>query len=198
MARRALRRAELVAMALSYGGIVLVFVHDAGNLGAGIATGALLVFGSAIAYAIYLLGAGRVIARVGAMRFTAWAMLVASLATLLQFGVIHGFGDLPRAPRVYGLALAMAAFSTVLPIFVLSAAIRRIGSSRTSLVGSIGPIATIYFAWKFLGEPITLLQVTGSALVLAGVVAVGLGRSWEPPDPTESPTSTGSAKPSRW
>jgi drug/metabolite transporter (DMT)-like permease len=80
--------------------------------------------------------------------------------------------DLPL--RVYELSIAMAIFSTVLPVFLLSFAIRRIGSGSASLIGTAGPVSTIYMAYVFLGERISLLQIAGSALVLAGVLIISM------------------------
>jgi drug/metabolite transporter (DMT)-like permease len=41
-------------------------------------------------------------------------------------------------------------------------------------VGSVGPVATIFLGFFFLGEPITAVQVAGAVLVLAGVMTVSL------------------------
>jgi drug/metabolite transporter (DMT)-like permease len=68
----------------------------------------------------------------------------------------------------------MALFSTVLPAFMIAAAMRRIGSVHTSMIGSIGPVSTIYLAYVFLGERLSLVQITGSILVLAGVLMISL------------------------
>lgn len=171
--RRGIGGKVVAAMALSYAGIALVFFHDAGGGQGSVSLGASLVFASTLTYSIYLVGAGHAIARLGAMRFTAYAMVVASAAMLFQFGATHPLAALDLPLRVYGLALAMAMFSTVLPVFMLSAGIRLIGSGNTSLIGSIGPVATIYLAHVFLGETVSLQQIAGSALVLAGVLIVG-------------------------
>ena len=176
--RRAIGGKTLAAMALSYAGIVLVFLHDAGaGESGGFKLGAFLVFSSTLSYSIYLVGAGHAIGRIGTARFTAYAMVVASIASLLQFGATHPPGSLELPARVYELALAMALFSTVLPVFLLSYAIRRIGSGSASLVGSIGPVSTIYMAYLFLGEKMAVLQILGSMLVLAGVLLVSATRN---------------------
>jgi drug/metabolite transporter (DMT)-like permease len=179
--KRAIGRKVILAMVLSYAGIVLVFLHDvnAGQSTTGISQaevllGAGLVFASALTYASYLVGAGHAITRMGATRFTAYASIVASVASLLQFAVTRPFSALDLPVRVYGLSIAMAIFSTVLPLFLLSYAIRRIGSSSTSLIGSAGPIVTIALAFVFLGEAISSLQVAGTVLVLAGVITISL------------------------
>ena len=172
--KRAIGGRVMAAMALSYVGIALVFLHDVGVKEGNVAFGVLMVFGSTLAYSIYLVGAGHAIARIGAMRFTAYAMVVASAASLLQFGVMRPLSALDLPLRVYGYSIAMAIFSTVLPVFLLSFAIRRIGSGSTSLIGTIGPVSTIYMAYLILGESISLLQIAGSALVLAGVLIISL------------------------
>ena len=177
--KRAIGKKVIAAMALSYAGIVLVFLHDVGMRQSGIVLGAALVFASTLSYAVYLVGAGHAIARIGASRFTAYAMVVASTASLLQFGVTHPLSALDLPMRVYELAIAMAIFSTVLPVFLLSYAIRRIGSGSASLIGSIGPVSTIYMAYVILGERISLLQIAGSSLVLAGVLIISLNSKKE-------------------
>ncbi|HUW27143.1 MAG TPA: DMT family transporter [Sulfuriferula sp.] len=177
LSRLPIKPREKFALILSYAGIALVFVHDVGMRENGVLNGALLVFGSALAYAIYLIGANHSIARIGATRFTAYAMTVASAASIVQFAITHPLNGLILSERVYYLGLAMAVFSTVLPAFLLSAAMCRIGAGKTALIGAIGPVSTIYLAWAFLGEGVSLTQITGSVLVLAGVLAISIKRS---------------------
>ncbi|MGA7750267.1 MAG: DMT family transporter, partial [Gallionella sp.] len=169
-------RAEGFALVISYAGITLVFLHDMRVLQHDAPLGSILVFGSALAYAVYLVGAGHTIARIGATRFTAYVLTVACIACLAQFAVTHHVADLNLPYRVYGLSIAMAVFSTVLPAFLLAAAMRRIGSMHTSMIGSIGPVSTIYLAYVFLGEQLSPVQITGSILVLAGVLMISLKR----------------------
>ena len=172
--RRAIGKKVLAAMALCYAGIALVFLHDVGTKEGGIVLGASLVFASTLSYSIYLVGAGHAIARIGTMRFTAYAMVVASAASLLQFVVMRPWSALELPLRVYELSIAMAIFSTVLPVFLLSFAISRIGSGSASLIGSIGPVSTIYMSYVFLNEQLSLLQIAGSILVLGGVLVISL------------------------
>lgn len=172
--KRAISKTVMAAMALCYAGIALVLFHDLGMMQGSVMLGALLVFGSTLSYSVYLVGAGHAIARIGASRFTAYAMIVASTASMLQFGLTHPIQALDLPIQVYQLAFAMAIFSTLLPVFLLSHAIRRIGSSHTSLIGSIGPISTIFMAYVFLEEGISFLQIAGSTLVLSGVLAISM------------------------
>lgn len=174
--RRPVRRPEVFALALSYLGIGLVFFQQLSLGQPGFLAGAGLVFGSTVAYSAYLLGSHGLIAKLGARRFTAYAMSAACFACLLQFTLTHPLSALSLPRPVYGLALLMAVFSTVLPSLLLSMGIQRIGASRTALIGSLGPVATIALAYVFLGEVMGPLQWLGSLLVLAGVLAVSLGR----------------------
>ncbi|CAD84292.1 Integral membrane protein, DUF6 [Nitrosomonas europaea ATCC 19718] len=172
--RAAIGRRVWFALLLSYVGIGLVFVHDFHITSDGLFMGSSLVFASALAYAIYLIGAGHTIARIGSMRFTAYAMTVACLACIAQFLLTHPLDDLQQSTRVYGLSIGMALFSTVMPAFALAAAMRRIGSMQTSMIGALGPVATIYLAYVFLAEQLSLTQLAGSGLVLIGVMMISM------------------------
>ena len=170
---KAFTRRELIALVLCYAGIGFAFIHD---LGQGeprdVLIGGALVFASSVAYAIYLAGSAPMIAKLGAMRFSALAMLVSTVVTLLHFGIAEPLSALLQPLPVYGWSLAMAVFSTVIPVFALSAAIRRLGAGPVSLYGMVGPLLTIGFGWWLLDEPVTLAQLTGAALVVAGILAV--------------------------
>ena len=172
--KKPVTRRTVAALALSYVGIALVFMHDlrvAGDAGA-VAKGGALVFASALLYAVYLVRAGDVIARVGSMRFIAWAMLASTAFVLAQFLATRDIAALDVPPPIYGLALAMAVFSTVLPTWLIAESIRRIGADTSSQIGSLGPIFTIGFGAVLLGEPVNAIQIAGAALVLGGVLLV--------------------------
>lgn len=170
-------RRALGALVLCYLGVAAAFAHDLSlsSPAGAVFTGGALVFGSSVTYAVYLTGSGPMIGRLGTARFTALAMLVATAATLSHFMATQRLSALALPPRIYGLALAMAILSTVLPSFALSAAIRRIGSGRAALIGTIGPILTIALGWWILGEPMSAWQLVGTALVVGGVVLVSRG-----------------------
>ena len=172
--RKAVGKKQLLALFLSYGGIYLAFMHDASFNDKNILLGGLLVLGNGLAFACYLLGGGVVISKIGATRFTAVAMTSACMASVFQFALLRPLAVLAMPLKIYEVALAMAIFSTVLPAFLLSAGIRRIGPERAALVGAAGPVMTIIFAYYLLGEPVSLLQIAGSILVLSGVLIISL------------------------
>lgn len=172
--KRTIRRYEYGALALSWLGIALVFYNDiALSPQPGMVwKGAGLVFLSSITYALYLVGSGRVIHRIGSVRLTGIVVSVASGFITAHFLLTHPVSDLKQPTPIYWVAGALAIFSTILPIFLTSEAIQRIGSNRTSIVASIGPVFTIWLGHLFLNEPVTFTQLCGTALVLAGVLLV--------------------------
>ena len=174
-------RRAIGALVLSYAGIALAVWHDIRVTGepGEIVLGSALVFASAVGYAIYLVGAGGIIARLGSSRFIAFAMLVSTLFIVLHFALTRPASALAVPLPVQLLAIAMAVLCTVLPTWMIAESIRLIGASTASLVGSLGPIFTIGLGALMLGEPINLLQLVGAALVLAGVMLV----SRQPPRP---------------
>ena len=153
-------------------GALVVAVEGVGTQPPDYWTGVALVFASALAYAVYLVGSGPMIARLGSLRFTALAMLVSTTATQIHFFIAQPLSALVQPLPIYAYGAAMALFSTVLPVFWQSAAIRRIGSARAVLIGTLGPILTIFFGWWLLAEPISAAQLIGAGLVLAGVMLV--------------------------
>ncbi|MCK9619099.1 MAG: DMT family transporter [Methylobacter sp.] len=176
--RRAINRHQALALALSYTGMILVFVDNMASIASsGLLLGSALVLSSAVAYAFFLMGSGMMVKRIGSTRFTAYSMTVACLATGLHFVIQHGSEMLSLPANVYWLALIMAIFSTVLPAFLMNAGIRRIGAGSASIVSSAGPIATLGLAFLLLGEALTLAQLAGTALVLVGVYVISRAKS---------------------
>jgi len=171
MTRRWATRREVTALALCYVGIGAAFWHDlefAEDAGA-IWLGSALVFGSAVCYAIYLTGSAKLIARLGTARFAALATLVSSAAVFGHFAATLPAGKLVQPWPVYAYGLAMGLLCTALPVFAQSGAIRRLGSAKVALVSMLGPLATIGLAAWWLAEPLSLAQLLGAALVIAGV-----------------------------
>lgn len=170
---------DMAAVLLSYVGIALVFAHDLTTQQGDVVLGSAWVLLSALLYAIYLLGSGRLVGRVGSLRFSCYAGLVSCVAVLAHYAIATPDLRLivSQPAPVYGLSILMAVASTVLPIVLTSEGIRRIGASHASVLGSVGPVATIFLGFLFLGEEITAIQLAGAALVMAGVLSLTLRRS---------------------
>jgi len=175
--RRPATPRQLAALAISYAGVALALVHDMQFGGSNIALGSALVFASALSYAIYLVGSGELVARIGALRLTAYASTVACVLCIVQYALIRPLGDLAvLAPAIWWLSLLNGTLCTVLPILAVMLAIERIGSGITAQIGMLGPVSTIALSVVVLGEPMGPWQIAGTILVLAGVLLVSRAR----------------------
>ena len=166
---RRVSRRQLVALAVSYGGVLLVFGREVTLEGRQVALGAALVLAGTLSYALYLLYSAEVLRRLGAMRLTGWASSVACLLCLLQFAVLRPMDAAVVAPPVLWLSLLNALLCTVAPVWMVMMAIERVGPSTTAQAGMIGPLSTILMGVWLLGEPFTAWIAVGTLFVLGGI-----------------------------
>lgn len=175
--RKRVRPMTVVAMLIAYLGIVVAFCGEAsgGDDLSATLTGVGLVFTSAVTYAIFVLGSGRVIGELGAMRFTAYVVGISCLFVLVHY-LIQGavVGNAPSPGAVHMRAIILAIFGTVLPSFLLGLGLKRAGAQRFAIIGTVGPLATIALAWLVLGETMNPLQIFGFLLTMAGGLLVSL------------------------
>jgi drug/metabolite transporter (DMT)-like permease len=160
---------QMLGMAISYAGVVVVFGHEITSQGSHAALGALLVFSSATTYALYLVYSGKIVQRLGSIRLVGLASTVACLCCILQFVLLRPLTLEHVAPEVMWLSLINATVCTVVPVLMVMMAIERIGASMTAQTGMIGPISTILMGVLILGEPFTFWLAVGTVLVLVGI-----------------------------
>jgi drug/metabolite transporter (DMT)-like permease len=165
---RRITRPQVFGMAISYGGVVLVFGHEA-------AWGALLVFLSAISYALYLVYSGEMVKRLGALRLVGLATSVACLLCILQFVLLRPLAAAAVAPEVIWLSVLNATLCTAVPVLMVMMAIERIGAGLTAQTGMVGPMSTILMGVLILGEPFTAWVAAGTVLVIAGIFVFSRG-----------------------
>ena len=172
-------RTELLALALTYAGIALVVSGqiDTSLEGRLFVAGALLIFGGALAYAVYLVAGSQLVKRIGSMRFTAYSMVIAALPALLQFFALESAGALDLPGQVWVYVTVLATVSTVLPVFLVAEALRRIGANQFALIGAVGPVSVALTSALGLDEPFTWVQAVGGLLVISGVLMVSLKRT---------------------
>jgi len=173
--RRTLTASVMIALGLSYIGILLVFIESLSLTSTNIVLGSAYVLSSALIFSVFVMGSGVMVHRIGSVRFTAYTMTVASIATLTHFAFHH---DLVRTVStipldVYVLSLIMAIFATVLPAFLMNNGIKKVGASSAAILSSVGPIITLALANQLLQETITNTQLLGTFFVLAGGLVVG-------------------------
>lgn len=166
---------QWLALLITYVGMFIAFVGEASFQAdnENFYTGAILIFICAVTFAMYIVGSGRLIPVLGAAKFNSYAMSFAALAVLTHFAITSDKSLLGQSTTVYFYSICMAIVSTVIPSYLISEGIKRVGSGNAAIVGSIGPVSTIVQAYFFLYEPIHLMQVIGTALILAGVLMIG-------------------------
>lgn len=167
--RQPIKWKALLAFAVSYAGLALMFAQNVATFGAGIQTGALFVMGAAVTFALYQLLAKPIIMKVGPQLFTCIAMGAAAVAVILQFLVTHPLQSLMVTPSLWGLGLALAFGATVLPSFFLSAALKQISAQANATIGMLSPVITIVLAMAVLGDAIGWSDWVGAALVILGI-----------------------------
>lgn len=170
--RRPIRPIEFIALAIGYAGIALIYLQDSASQGPDVRLGVMLVMASAVAYAIFLVGSGQLVAKVGSMRFTVLAMIAACLTMILHFIIARSVSDLIQPQPVYIIGIALALFCTVIPSFLMNAGIKHLGAQEASIVGAVGPVITTLFGVAFLGENMTLWHAAGLILVIGAVTLV--------------------------
>ena len=152
----------------------------------------------AITYALYLVGSGKIIPKIGAPQFTSLSMLAASLGIFIHYWITQhksftAIMDLPilhSSSLIYVIALALIA--TVIPSFLISGGMKRIGSNDLAIITSIGPVSTLFQARWILGEPFSWEQILGTLLVIVGVLLVKkVGATKTSPDYPNYPSPKG-------
>mgnify|MGYP000668596259 CR=1 FL=1 len=171
--KRRITSPQLLGMGISYCGVMLVFGHEIAVQGvgerSGAAWGALLVFSSAVSYAIYLVYSGELVKRLGSLRLVGLATTVACLLCIAQFLLLRPLEAAWVAPEVMWLSLLNATACTVAPVLMVMMAIERIGASTAAQTGMVGPMSTILMGVLILKEPFTAWVAAGTVLVITGI-----------------------------
>jgi drug/metabolite transporter (DMT)-like permease len=167
--RQPIKPKALLAFAVSYAGLALLFVQNFSAFGASTMTGALYVLAAAVTFALYQLLAKPIIMKIGPQLFTCIAMGAAGIAVILQFLATHPFEAILVSPSLWGLGLALAFGATVLPSFFLSAALKQITAQANATIGMLSPVVTIVLAMVVLGDAVSGTDWLGAALVILGI-----------------------------
>jgi len=176
--KKHIARRQALGMAISYLGVLFVFGHEIRLEGTDAALGALLVFLSAVSYAIYLSFSGELVKRLGSLRLVGLATTVACVLCIGQFLLLRPLAAAVVAPQVIWLSVLNATLCTAVPVLMVMMAIERIGAGLAAQTGMVGPMATILMGVVVLDEPFTASAAAGTLLVWAGIfVVTGAGRT---------------------
>jgi len=177
--KQKISRIQLLALILTYTGIAIAYFSemDFNMINPDFLMGSFLIFLCAVTYSIYIVGSGRVIPVIGPGRFTAYAMLASTAGIFIHFLIAGDISKLGSAPNFWLYGIVLAIFATVIPAFLISDGMKRIGSNNVAIISSIGPVSTIIQAHFVLGESIHVAQIIGTLLVISGVLLTG----WKTP-----------------
>jgi len=166
---------QVFALAITYAGIGIAYYAELGSIQQNdqFYFGSFMVFLCAITYSFYLVGTGKMVVKAGATRYTAYAMLAATAGVFTHFIVQNKWEEVIMSTQLWWYSMALAIVATVIPSFMMSSGMKKIGSNNASIITSIGPVSTIIQASIFLNEPILMEQILGTILVIFGVVLIG-------------------------
>jgi drug/metabolite transporter (DMT)-like permease len=167
--KKPISRLQWYALIAGYLGVIVVFIQDASSTGISAWLGMILVFSSACFYAIYMIGAGEMVERIGSVRLVVYASSSSTAFSLAQSLIYSPTALFEQLPQIYWLSLLNASLCTVIPMLMIMMAINRIGSPLVAQAGILGPVSTIFMGHAFLSEPITWMQISGMSLVIAAM-----------------------------
>lgn len=167
---------KIIALLLSYLGVVTVVGHEfAANQG-NVALGIAFVVMAMLCLAVFLLGAKHCISQLGPPLYTSIALGAASIVVLLHLGVTGAYAELWVGPELLAILALLAIGATVLPLYAQSIAISRVGAGVMSVVLASGPPLTSAMAVLMLGEVFTIYHAAGLTLTGIGMVVL----AWSP------------------
>ncbi len=174
--KQPIKRIQLWALALTYIGLGVAYFGEVqiDTSNPNFYWGSFLIFLCSITYAIYIAGSGHIIPKVGPSKFTAYALLASTAGVFLHYSLRGEYNALQQGSEIWWYGVLLALVATVIPTFMLSSALKKIGANNVAIISSIGPVSTILQAYLFLGEPIFFAQIIGTALVLAGILLLSI------------------------
>lgn len=170
-----IKKIQLIALFLTYTGIGIAYFNEMqiDTMNPYFFLGSGLIFLCSLTYAFYITGSGKIIPSVGVAKFTAYAMLSATAGIFVHYLLRGDYSDFVEARGMWGYGLLLGILATVIPTFMLSAGLSRIGANNVAIISAVGPVSTILQAHWILGEEIHTGQIVGTVLVIAGVLLTG-------------------------
>lgn len=177
--KRKILRQQILAILIAYVGIAVAFWEEATSTqNENFLLGATLVFFSALSFSFYLVGSEGVLAKLGVLKFTSYCMIISCIAVMIHYNLVSETSVFDLSWKAHALGFSVAMFNTVIPSFIISAAISKIGAAKTSVLSSIGPVFVIFAAAMFLkNEEITLLKLVGAGVVILGILYLSQSKS---------------------
>ncbi len=164
-----------LCIAAAMGGIALLYRGGDGSTLSFIGT--MLVMGSALSYAIYIVAVNKTSLKdLATLPLTFYVLIFG----VMLFFVRVGFGQSLSVPEsgkwyLWGCLLALALFPTAISFICTTSAIQYIGSTPTAILGALEPVTAVFFGITVFGESLTLRTATGMVLVILAVTMIVAG-----------------------
>lgn len=163
---------QVMALIGAEAGIVLVMGATDAELFLANLEGGLWAIASAFVFSFYYMMNQHLGPRLGSARLALAAVGGAVLGTCGQFLLTRPLSALDISGPAWGWTAAMAFFCSVVPFLAITEGIRRVGASRSALISTVGPVATLVLAAILLGERLTATQLGGAALVFVAILSL--------------------------
>ena len=165
----------VLCILLALGGIFLLYRSGSGATLSTI--GVFLVMGSALSYAIYLVGVNRPrLKNIATLKITFYVLVFGMSLFLVRvdFGEsLHFVSDW----YLWGNLFALAIFPTAISFLCTTQAIQYIGSTPTAILGALEPLTAVFFGVTVFGEELTPRVVCGIVMIILAVTLIIAGGS---------------------
>lgn len=165
----------MLCIVLAISGIALLYRGGDGTTLS--LAGTLLVFLSALTYAIYIVGVNHSLLKdVATLTVTFYVLLFGVGLFLVRILLGDGL-TVPTRWYLWGNAVALALFPTAISFLCTTSAIKYIGSTPTAILGALEPVTAVIIGVTVFGEAFTLREGVGLVLIVTAVTLVIAGGS---------------------
>jgi drug/metabolite transporter (DMT)-like permease len=184
--REPVRRRIWVALALALVGLTLLVEVWEGLTLDGV--GVVAALAAALAFALYLLLAERAVGRRDPFSLSLYGFLFAAafwaaVRPLWTFpaeeltdraSLLGNLADVELP--VWGLTAWLVVLGTIVPFGLVVWALRHLPATRVGIVAMLEPLVATLVAWAWLGEELAPVQLSGGAVILAGILLAQTAR----------------------
>ncbi len=166
-----LSRIVWAGILLSFGGVAVILLESAEfAVGTGTLPGDLITLAAAACWSLYTVFSKTLMRSYSPLTFTTLTLSVG--AVVLFFISLPSLAEQEWgqiSPRSYLELGYSSVFSLAVAYSIWFYCVDRLGSTRTAIYANLVPFWTLLFAWMFIGEEVTLLQILGGILILTGI-----------------------------
>jgi drug/metabolite transporter (DMT)-like permease len=161
---------KLAGALIAFAGVAVVIGgSQALSLGSSL-VGDALTLGAAVLWAVYTVGASRIVRRIDPLRATTWTV-IGGTCLLVPLGVAEAAARPPvnvTPAAILAILYSGALAAGIANVFVFNA-IRDVGPTRATAMQFLVPAGAVVLGAVFLAEPVGLPQVIGGAVIVLGV-----------------------------